>query len=248
MPELNTKRTAYSTKEIEKYNYLTIFSETVGLSGREQAGEAYTNGLDFAGQLQKKMEEMKLQFERNFIYSLTYGRDTSTGRTYGQGFLGRYTTNVSAYSGSLSEEKWEDHLQAVYAKGSNNRIHFCGSDQLRQIQKFIKERVKVELSPNQSVLKKYGITVLDYVFTQGITKIVWDPMLDGKFSNWGITVDMEKVHCRHMANDEVGSRKWRIEKDVQTPGTDGREDKLLADIGIQIENEETGGILKKSGS
>jgi hypothetical protein len=82
----------------------------------------------------------------------------------------------------------------------------------------------------------------------GTIKIVWDPVLDGKFVNWGITIDEGNVKGRHMGNDDKGSRKFRIEANVQTPGTDRKETKLLADIGVQIEQEETMGVLYKKAS
>ena len=47
-----------------------------------------------------------------------------------------------------------------------------------------------------------------------------------------------------MADDESGSRKFRIVEHVETPGTDGRVDKLMADIGIQIPNESIHGVAK----
>lgn len=245
--ENNTQRTPFATKSIEKYNYLTIFSDTVGMTNRAQAGKDYTDGTDFAGQLQKKMKEMKFQFERNFMFSLSAGNTAgTTGRSYGQGFLGRVTTNVSTYTGDLTEDQWDTHLKTVFAKGSNMRYHFCGSNQLEAIQKFIKERYQVNVEPSKEVMKKYGIAVFDYTSVFGQVKIIWNPVMDGKFVDYGVTVDMAKVKARHMANDSVGSRKWRIEKNVQTPGADRREDKLLADIGIQIENEEVHGWLKKT--
>ena len=49
-----------------------------------------------------------------------------------------------------------------------------------------------------------------------------------------------------MGNDKKGARKFRIEANVETPGADRTETKLLADIGIQVNNQELGGFLYKS--
>ena len=61
--EFATARTAISTKEILVNNYLNIHSETVTTSGRYQSGEKYTNGKTHDDQVQKKVEEMKFEFE-----------------------------------------------------------------------------------------------------------------------------------------------------------------------------------------
>jgi hypothetical protein len=46
-----------------------------------------------------------------------------------------------------------------------------------------------------------------------------------------------------MANDKKGSRKFRIEANVETPGADRTETKLLADIGLEFPLQETAGYL-----
>jgi hypothetical protein len=51
---------------------------------------------------------------------------------------------------------------------------------------------------------------------------------------------------RFMGSDEDGSRKYRLESNIKTPGQDTKEAQLLFDQGLQIKCEETGGWLIKS--
>jgi hypothetical protein len=244
--ENNSTPTFLSTQEVEKYSYCQIFEEGVGNTGRDQAGEAYTDGKTHAELVQKKMKEMKFQYERAFIYNLTAGTQGTGGskRTWTIGLLGRLTTNKSGYD-TLDETFWDNYFVNVFAKGTGKKAHYCGSNQYQAIQNIIKNKLGV--MPN-SFVTKYGVRVVEYEHGMGTIKIVWDPVLDGKFVNWGITIDEGNVKGRHMGNDDKGSRKFRIEANVQTPGTDRKETKLLADIGVQIEQEETMGILYKKAS
>ena len=52
----------------------------------------------------------------------------------------------------------------------------------------------------------------------------------------------DKFTGRFMGNDDKGSRKFRMEANVETPGDDVKDTKLLSDIGCQYMNEETGGV------
>lgn len=247
--EYELARTPVSTKEEEIYNYLTIYNESVAMSGRRQAGKNWTDGKTFAAQVQKKIEEMKFMYERNFIYSTEKGiasKTTTDGTfdvTWGEGFLGRYTTNRVSYS-TLTETAWDDYLQTVFEKGNAVKFHVAGSSQITAINKIIKDRYKVEPKPYTD---KYGVRLSEYITPFGDLKLMRDPILEGsKFSNWGITFDEEYVKMRYMANDDVGSRKFRIEENVQTPGRDAKQTKVMCDIGIQLAQEITGGILYKS--
>lgn len=235
--------TAMATTEIEKYNYLTKFQEAVKTSGRVQAGQTYTGGKTHAEEVAKKMEEMKLQFERNFIFSLTSGSKTmsdGTPGTWGQGALGRITSVVSASYTTLTEAIWDAYLLSLSAKGGDVKTHYCGSGQYNALQGIIKAKVG---SLPQVVKNAYGVRTTTYLHGSVEINLVMNPVFDGKFSNWGVTLDDGKIQGRHMANDLKGSRKFRVEKNVETPGSDYTETKLMADIGIQIDNEECHGKI-----
>jgi hypothetical protein len=243
--EYGSARTAMTTKEVEKYNYLNIFSESIATSGRAQAGEAYSDGMTHDELVEKRIEELKLQIERYFLFAPAQGYAT-TGNyrtTWGHGLLGRITSNVNTYSSSLTESVFDAHLKEIFQKGSNRKLHICGSNQLAEINDFIKDRYEINENPEH---KQYGIHVKEYITPFGLVDIMWDPVMDGKFVDFGFPVDADKLRLRYMAEDKKGPRKFRLEEHVETPGVDGTTTKILFDVGMELHNEECHGILKKS--
>jgi len=165
--------------------------------------------------------------------------------TYGIGFLGRVTTYAVSHSGTLGEEDLDDYLRQVFQQGSGTKMHLGGGYHIVALNKIVKDRYQVVPKP---VTEIYGVNLTEYITPFGTLQIMWHPRMTGKFGYYGFTVDREYVKLRYMADDDTGSRKFRIEENVQTPGTDGKSSKLLADQGIAIHNEEVHGILYKAGA
>lgn len=244
--EFNTARTAVGTLEVEKYNYCEIHSESVTTSGRYQAGRKFTNGKKHKDQVAKKIKEMKFEIERNFFFSTDKGTATvssSYRHTWGEGLLGRVSTNKTSHSGALTEAALDSYLQDVFAKGSSRKKHYAGSGQITAINTILKDKQGYQLMDGT---KEYGLSLDRYRTPFGVLDIIWNPVLDGKFTDWGFTVDQDFAKLRHMASDDKGSRKFRVEEGVETPGTDGKTTKILFDVGLEIPQEETAGILYKA--
>lgn len=240
--EINTPRIAQSTQEVQVSNYLTIFSETVEMSSREQAAKHFTNGRSYDEQVEKKALEMKQMFERNFMFSTESGRNTSGtyATTWGKGFLGTITTNRIGYT-NVTEPAFDAFLQSVYdTGGSNERDLYLGSTLSIQVNQLIKDRYQVTGIP----AKEYGVDLMKYLLPFGMTNIYWNPRMDGGFKTKGFAVDWENITMRYMAPDNKGSQKFRIEEGVEDNGSSSSKAKLYADIGIEIPNESVHGIFE----
>lgn len=241
--ENNEKTTSLTTQEIEVYNYCTIFNEGIGSTGRDQAGENYTDGKTHDEEVMKKMEEMKLMYERNFLFSnvaATTGTTTATKKTIGKGLKGFFTSNAVSYAGPISEVALDNFFSQVFAKGSQNRTFVVGNNLFNGIAKIAKDK---QGSFPSVIDSSYGGRVNTYIHGMGDVKIVRNSLMDGKFANAGFIYQEDQIIPRHMGNDKKGSRKFRIEANVETPGADRTETKLLADIGLQVNNQELGGFL-----
>lgn len=241
--ENNEKTTSLTTQEVEVYNYCTIFNEGIGSTGRDQAGENYTDGKTHDEEVMKKMEEMKLMYERNFLFSnvaATTGTTTATKKTIGKGLKGFFTSNAVSYAGAISEVALDNFFSQVFAKGSQNRTFVVGNNLFNGIAKIAKDK---QGSFPSVIDSSYGGRVNTYIHGMGDVKIVRDSLMDGKFANAGFIYQEDQIIPRHMGNDKKGSRKFRIEANVETPGADRTETKLLADIGLQVNNQELGGFL-----
>lgn len=241
--ENNEKTTSLTTQEVEVYNYCTIFNEGIGSTGRDQAGENYTDGKTHDEEVMKKMEEMKLMYERNFLFSnvaATTGTTTATKKTIGKGLKGFFTSNAVSYAGAISEVALDNFFSQVFAKGSQNRTFIVGNNLFNGIAKIAKDK---QGSFPSVIDSSYGGRVNTYIHGMGDVKIVRNSLMDGKFANAGFIYQEDQIIPRHMGNDKKGSRKFRIEANVETPGADRTETKLLADIGLQVNNQELGGFL-----
>ncbi|KAA0241976.1 MAG: hypothetical protein EDM75_16325, partial [Chlorobiota bacterium] len=172
--------------EVVLENYLTIFSDSIASTGRYQAGKNWTDGVDHPALVAQKIEEMKLQAERYFLFAPVKGYATSGNyrTSWGHGFLGRISSNVNSYSPTLDEDTFDAHLQEVFAQGGSRKLHMCGSGQLTELNKFLKARYELNPSPVTNI---YGVNLKEYVTPFGIVDIVWNPVMDGKFTNYGFT-------------------------------------------------------------
>lgn len=240
--EMATARTAVSTIEVEKNNYCEIHSESVTQSGRKQAGENWTNGKSFDDEVTKKIAEMKEELERNFLFSPGIGDgeftvSTDYRHTVNKGLYGFISTNKTSFVGAVGEAGIDSFLASVFGKGSESRELMMGSDYLIAFNKIVKD--KYQITP---IAKKYGVNVTQYITPFGVANVVYNPQMKQKWSYSAFAVDLGSFKLRYMADDKKGSRKFRIEEGVETPGTDGLTTKILFDQGIQVSNEELHGL------
>lgn len=246
-------RTSTSTYPVQVSNYLTKFNESVSMTGRQQAADTWTDGTSFKEQIEKKIDEMKLLYENNFKFSTASGTKTVTGSdgnsylaTYGKGLQGQITSNITQYT-TLTEDVIDQFLIQIFnTGGSNVKDLYFGSNLSLGFQKIVKQKYAIDPKP---ITTQYGVRLTQWTLNQGQTNLIWDPTMNNQYTNWGFAVDpdaQKPITMRYMKDDLKGSRKFRIEKNVETPGTDGRVDKLMADIGLQIPNQEIHGILQKA--
>lgn len=242
-------RTAMTTKEVENYNYLNTFVDFITTSEREEAGEAYTDGVDHDGLLEKRIKELKLEVERWLVMSNSRGAVTSGNEqfTYGYGIDGRITTNVSSYVGILDEDTFDDYLKDTLKLGVNRKLHIAGTEQMNEIHKFMKERYTLQQTPGQkAVWNEYGIDAPTYRVFNGTVTLLWNPVMDGKFENYGYTIDEESVMLRFAgASRKNGPRKFRV-RDIDVGRNTGSETEILFDVGLQMDNESKSAKLYKS--
>ena len=241
--EMATARTAVSTVETEVSNYCEIHSETVTQSGRKQAGENYTDGKSYDDEVRKKMVELKEEVERNFWFSSGSGTvtvSTDYRHTYNKGLKGFISTNAVSYSGSPTEAALDDFLYQSFLKGKKDKDFVMGGELLKSVGALIKNKYEVT-----NLTTKYGINISQYQTNFGLASLIWNPNFVGPEASNGYLVDRTNLRMRYMANDKKGSRKFRIEEGVETPGTDGLSTKLLMDVGIEVPLESAHGLFYK---
>lgn len=236
-------------QEVEVYNYLNEFKKTVRTSGRQQAGKTWSNGKSHADRVKQATKELQLQIERYFFFANQRGYATSDNErtTWGYGLDGFLSSNVTPYTGILTEAQFRSYLKPIFEKGSGKKIHFCGTDQRDEIDTFMSAKYQVTQAPKETALfNEFGYSSKTYQMFSGFVTLVWNPVLDGNASYSGYTVDEENIMLRHMGNDEKGSRKFRVRSNTQDPDVNGSETEILSDVGLEVSLESTHGKLYKS--
>jgi hypothetical protein len=235
-------------KEVNNYNYLNIFTKYVTTSGRDEAGEAWTDGISHDEEVEIQIKQLKLEVERYLMFAPERGYATSGNErvTYGYGFEAFISTNVNTYTGDLQEAAFDSHLKSVFKKGSNRKVHMCGVEQREDIEKFMKERYTLQQQPGQKTMwAEYGVEANTYRTFSGLTTIIWNPVMDGKYENYGFTMDEDNIKLRFMAPDKTGPRKFGMRK-IDLGRNRGTETEILMDVGLQVMHESTHGILYKA--
>lgn len=238
-----------STQEVEISNYLNEFVAYVQTSGRQEAGEYWTDGMTHDERVEQRIKELKLEVENYLWFSNADPKYVGSGNlatTFGKGVNGFVTTNVNGYATTLTEPVFRAHLKSVHRLGSNKKIHFCGEEQMEDIEAFMQDYYQVTQTGNSSFFNEIGLEAKTFRTFGGLTTIVWNPMFDGKFVDWGWTLDEENVMLRYMADDKKGSRKFRVRSNTQDNDTNGTETEILMDVAIQVMHERSHGRLYKS--
>lgn len=248
--EYHGRLTSKIVKEVNRFNYLNEFPAYITTSGRYEAGEAYTDGTSHDELVEQRFKELKKEIEHYLWFSQSKGYVTSGNEraTWGEGVDGILSTNVNAYSGALTEPVWRNHIKAVLATGGSNRkMHFAGTEQMDDIELFMKDNYTLMQSPKElSIFEEFGLVAKTYRMFSGIVSLIWNPLFDGKYTNAGYTLDIDNVKLRFMANDKKGSRKGRIRPNTQDNDKNGTETEILFDLGLQLEKEVTHGKLYQS--
>lgn len=239
---------AKQVQEVNVYNYLNEFKRFVATSGRQQAGKAWTDGQSHKDRVARKIKEMQLEIERYFFFANARGYATSgnTRTTWGYGLDGYLSTNVKTYSGTLTEPAFRAYLNTVMQKGSGKKVHFAGTNQMQDIEGFINDKYQLYQTPKEfSLFNEFGASIKTFRVFSGTVTLVWNPVLDLSASDNGYTLDEEYVMLRHMAPDDLGSRKMSI-RTTTDPDKRGTETEVLFDVGLQLEFESAHGKLSKA--
>lgn len=223
----------------EKTGYCQIGLDGVNMSGREDAEAKYTSGESFEDLVNEKLVEISKYEERKWLYNAEARDDTSNNITYSAGFR-RVTTNVKYWTGSLDEVEVLDMLEQVFAKQNTTELFaYAGGSYMRGLDAFLKDRFTYN---TDDYIKTYGglskqggsPKLLKFLSPWGMVNYCWNPMLEGDvYSNSALYLNRKVTKLRYMKNDSNGSRKFRIEPDVQDNGTGTVFDQMMWDTGLE---------------
>ena len=233
--------TANSTQGTFPYNYCQIIKEAVDMSGTQMATDNY-GGSDWVNQRLKATKQWKLDMERAWIFG-DRGINTTAGGyiRYTGGLLDDTSGSMgiadwSQFSGaadgdSVPDEAWffKTFLKTLFAKGSNEKIMLCGASLLQGIADYSKVKQQTAISE-----KEYGVDVRVIFCNFGRLKLIWHPMLEANYANWGIAIDRNDYMKYRFLSANGVSRDMQYQTNLQTAGYDERKEQYLAEVGFHL--------------
>jgi len=253
--EVYARTSSLTNNATEITGYCQIGLDAVQMSGREDATDHWTDGEDFKALIDEKLVEISKYEERKWLLNGIPYDDQSNNFTYSGGFRGMVQTNVSYYNGTyIDEPALDDALETIYAKQDTNILYgYAGTKFIRGLGKMMKDRFSWKIS-QEEIIKAYGgiskqggsPQLLRYNSDFGIVYFMWDPLLEGDvFAYSALILNRKHSRMRFMQNDSIGSRKFRIEPNVQDLGTGSIMDQMIWDTGLEVGPEVYDGWIHK---
>lgn len=232
---------AASTVATQPYNYTQILKRSVHMSGTQMASINYGMSSDWTHQRMKATEEFKLDIERLSVYGIRNILTTSGAYIrYSGGFLDDTATNTDGMGISSSSQFVGDdfcdedyffktYCKNLFAKGSSEKVLYCGADTLLGINDFSKVKQQTKVSE-----KEYGVDVQVILTPFGRLKLVWHPILEGEYANWGIGVDRDDyLKYAYLSGNGV-NRDIQWQDNIQTADEDERKAQYMAECGMWL--------------
>ena len=229
-----------SVQEENVFNYLKEFAYYVETTGRQQAGEYFTDGMTHAERVAQKFIEAKLEIER-YLWFATLRSNLTSGNnaaTLGLG-IDAQLTRFFSYTGNMTESTFRGILKDAMQYGSGKKILYAGADLMNDIETFLQNYYRVVQTDASRLFAQVGLSATAFATFGGVVTLVWNPLFDGDRTGYGYILDEEHVILRYMADDERGSRKLRVRDDVGIGYEDKRVTEILADVGVQVLDDRT---------
>lgn len=84
-----------------------------------------------------------------------------------------------------------------------------------------------------------GLEITGYRTAFGLVNVVYNPILQGQYKNYGVVIDFDNVRLR-----PIPGRDTHIVTGTQTNDTDGLGETYLTELGLELMFEQTCGIIK----
>jgi hypothetical protein len=238
-PENDTSKPARSDIPNKITNYTQIFRTPYEVSGSLQASSFQVAPAEWPRQARNKAVEHAKDIE----YAMLHGRKSLSTpgatelRTMG-GLHSFITTNQTDAGGDLSEAEFNAFMLQVMRYGSDSKLAMASGVGVSALNKFPASKQQTRNDETT-----YGMNVTHYTSPFGSLNLVYHRMLEGsKYGGWITVVDLDNVAYRFLANDEV-SRDTKVLQNRQPNDQDGRKDEILTEASLEVDQEQTHGLL-----
>jgi hypothetical protein len=223
-------------------NYTQIFRDPVAITGTGKS----TNMRYGKPKVELKREALEthgMGIEKAFLFGGQV-EDTSGAqpeRTT-KGLLNFISTNVLDASGGFTISGWETFLEGVFKFGSQTKALFAGARLITVANAMARNHTQIEAVPTTEA---YGVQMNKWLTPFGSVMLINHPLLANNptFTSWGFVTDMKYVVYRFLIERDTDYYENR-----QNPGDDSQKDEFLSECGLELDFEESCGIVKSATS
>ena len=253
----------WEDKMFDREGYCQIFKTGMNIfSGTSMATEYRGIKNEFQRIWQDKLMEHKMDIEQAMLFGYGGASNETTAGTAPQrhtwGMIPYTSTYGKVYNMSYASSGYDAFLDAMEdffapeSGNSGNKLVLASRKVITYLNKLgsgsfmnntvgsSQYRLDVDNVPGQ-----FGHTVTKVNTIFGNLHFVAEPLLRGVWENYCVAVDLKNVAYRPLVGNGM-SRDTFIETNIQTPGTDGRQDQIITEGGLEISLPETHAILKFS--
>jgi hypothetical protein len=151
---------------------------------------------------------------------------------------------VSLDNNELSLDRFEDHLEAMFRFGSDEKMGFCGNAALLAMGRAVRKNSSYNISAGE---KEYGMRITRFYTPFGTLVVKTHPMFNqmaapagaGYTSVAGLNhrlyvLDMKNIKYRYFKNDDT-----RHESKLEIPGADGYKEGYISECGLEVHHPKT---------
>lgn len=258
-PEGGAMPDAIAYDPVKLYNYTQIFRTPLSVTRtarltRLRTGDAYKKAK------RECLQMHSIEMEKAFLWGIRYEGTGTNGKperhTWGLipvinsngGVVSDFSTQTDWTNTTwmADGEEWLDtQLEEIFRYGGDERLAFCGSGVILQINKLIKEYGNYNFTPKTT---SYGIRVMEWVTPFGVVYLKRHPLFSYEATNRNTMVIFEP---KDLTYRYITDTTFYPDPDKQNTGRgriDGTDEEYLTECGLEFHHVKKCGYLNGFGS
>jgi len=232
MQEFSNAPESKIAQPVKEYNYTQIFRRPFDQSMTSEREALKTNETERNRLRRDQALEHKLDIERALLFG-ERREDVANKLRMTGGLLSFIKTNHLDVSGNLTEQKFEEFCEMLFANGSSKKLLICSYRVGSIINQFAKDKIRTASGEST-----YGIRLKMYESFHGDLAIVPSRTLEKDYLGLAFGVDMDYVQYR-----PLNGRDTTLRTNIQAPDADGWRDEYLTEVGLQVRLEKVHAVL-----
>lgn len=214
------------TQPIKEFNYTQIFRRPFDQSMTSDAEALRTNETERTRLRRDQLIEHRMDIERAMLFGVRH-EDVLEKRRMTGGLDFFIKTNVMDAQSDLTEHKFEEFCEMLFAHGSSRKLLICSYRTGSIINNFAKHRIQTESGD-----RFYGLRIKRYESYHGDLYIVPSRVLEKEYRGVAFGVDMDYIFYRPLQG-----RDTKLKTNIQANDADGWRDEYLTEVGLQVRLE-----------